>query len=179
MKNLICLLAFLVCIRGAFAQRVLTPTDEGSKVHFVIKNFGLKTGGDLSGLKGSIKFDPNNIALWSFDVTVEVATINTGNKTRDGHLRKEEYFDVTRFQTIRISSTKITATAKAGVYQFNGNVTIKGVTKPLQFSFKVNTSGNGYLFSGDFDINRRTFGVGGNSVSLADNLKVSLSVLAK
>lgn len=178
MKNFVCLIAFLVCINFVYAQKTLTPTDEGSKVHFVIKNFGLKTGGDFSGLKGTIKIDPNNVNLWSFDVTVEASTINTGNNSRDGHLRKEEYFDVTRFQTIRIHSTRITTTS-AGVYQFIGNVTIKGVTKPLQFSFKVNTSGNGYLFRGGFDINRRNFGVGGNSVSLGDNLKVDLAVIAK
>jgi polyisoprenoid-binding protein YceI len=38
---------------------------------------------------------------------------------------------------------------------------------------------NGYLFSGAFTINRRDFGVGGNSMVLADNLQVSLDVIAK
>jgi polyisoprenoid-binding protein YceI len=35
-----------------------TPVDEGSKVHFVIDNFGIATGGDFKGLTGTIKFDP-------------------------------------------------------------------------------------------------------------------------
>ena len=57
------------------AQKTLIPYDQGSKVHFVIKNFGIKTGGDFSGLNGTIKFDQGNIAFWSFDVTVK-ATVS-------------------------------------------------------------------------------------------------------
>jgi polyisoprenoid-binding protein YceI len=162
-----------------FAQKTLTPTDAGSKVHFVIKNFGVKTGGDFTGLKGTIKFDMATIATWAFDVTIDATTINTDNDTRDGHLKKAEYFDVKKYTTIHLISTGIQTTDKQGVYQFNGNLTIKGVTKPVKFLFKVNTSNGGYIFSGGFDLNRRDYGVGGSSVSMADNLKVSLNVFAK
>lgn len=179
MKNLILSIACFFSVNLVFSQKTLTATDEGSKVHFVIKNLGFKTGGDLSGLKAVIKFDLANVAVWSFDATVQSSTIDTDNDTRDGHLKKAEYFDVTKYPTIRISSSKIQTTDQPGVYQFNGSLTMKGVTKPVQFPFKVNTSNGGYLFTGNFEINRRDFGVGGSSVSMADNLKVSLSVLAK
>ena len=179
MKNLILLVAFIFSVNLLFAQKILTPTDAGSKVHFVIKNFGIKTGGDFTGLKGSIKFDLATIASWSFDVTVDAATINTDNDSRDGHLKKSEYFDVKKYSAIHIVSSKIQTTDKPGIYLFTGNLTIKGITKPIQFPFKVNKSNDGYLFTGNFDINRRDFGVGSSSVSLADNLKVSLSVFAK
>lgn len=179
MKNLI---ISLICFFNAgmiFAQKTLQPSDEGSRVHFVIKNFGIKTGGDFSGLKGSIKFDLKNIADWQFDVTVNSATINTDNDTRDGHLKKSAYFDVATYPTIQLLSSTIKAGDKPGNYIFVGNLKIKGISKPIQFPFKVNTSNGGYLFTGDFEINRRDFAVGASSVSLADNLKVSLSVFAK
>ena len=179
MRNLILSISFIFVAGLVSAQKTLTPTDEGSKVHFVIKNFGIKTGGDLSGLKGSIKFDLSNIAVWAFDVTVESSTIDTDNDSRDGHLKKSEYFDVKKYPTIHIVSSKIQTTDKAGVYLFTGNLTIKAVTKAIQFPFKVNKSNEGYLFTGAFEINRRDFGVGSSSVSLADNLKVALSVFAK
>lgn len=179
MKNLILCFAFLFCADNLIAQKMLTPTDDGSKVHFVIRNFGIKTGGDLSGLKGSIKFDMSSVQTWAFDVSVESSTINTDNDTRDGHLKKAEYFDAKKYTTIHLISSKIQTTDKAGVYLFVGSLTIKGVTKPIQFPFKVNKSKDGYLFTGDFEINRRDFGVGSSSVSLADNLKVSLVVFAK
>ncbi len=178
MKNFTYILAFIFSSTLSYGQKTLTPTDAGSKVHFVIKNFGIKTGGDFSGLKGTIKFDPNNLAVWAFDVTVDASTINTDNGSRDGHLKKAEYFDVAKHPTIHMVSSKIT-TGKPGSYIFNGNLTIKGVTKPVKFNFKVNSSNGGYLFTGGFPLNRRDFDVGGDSISMSDNLTVSLSVFAK
>ena len=179
MKKFIAIAAFLFCINDSYSQRILTPTNEGSMVHFVIKNFGIKTGGDLSGLKGIIKFDPKNLSVWAFDITVDASTIDTDNSSRDGHLKKAEYFDVARYPTIHLLSTKISATDKPGIYLLNANLTIKGVTKPLKFTFKVNSSKDGYMFAGEFPMNRRDFNIGGSSVSMADNLKVMLSVFAK
>jgi polyisoprenoid-binding protein YceI len=179
MKKLIWITALVFCLSTSFAQKILIPTDEGSKVHFVIKNFGIKTGGDFTGLKGTIKFDPNNLSVWAFDVTVEASTINTDNNSRDGHLKKAEYFDVVKYSTIHIISTKIQTTDKPGIYLLNANLTIKGITKPVKFTFKANSLNGGYLFTGNFDMNRRDFNVGGDSISMSDDLKVSLSVFAK
>ncbi|MBS1734000.1 MAG: YceI family protein [Bacteroidetes bacterium] len=179
MKNLILAMAVVLLAGNIKAQQTLTPTDEGSKVHFVIKNFGIKTGGDFTGLKGTIRFDKSTVADWAFDVTVDASTIDTDNDTRDRHLKKAEYFDVKQFPTIRMVSTKISTTDKPGIYQFKGNITIKGVSKVIEFPFKVNNSNGGYLFTGTFDMNRRDFGVGGDSVSMADSLRVNLSVFAK
>lgn len=161
------------------AQATLTPVDDGSKVHFVIKNFGIKTGGDFSGLKGAIKFDPNNYSAASFDVTVDAATIDTDNSSRDGHLKKEEYFNVDTYKTLRFKSTKVVKSTIEGRFYIYGNLTIKGVTKPVEFGFGATPKNGGYVFEGNFEINRRDFGVGGSSISMADNLTVSLSVFAK
>lgn len=179
MKKIFIIAAFIFSAFTTFSQRILTPTDEGSKVHFVIKNFGIKTGGDFSGLKGTMKFDLKNLSAWAFDVTVESSTIDTDNGSRDGHLKKSEYFDVAKYPVIRIVSTKFTPGDKPGWYVFSGNLTIKDITKPIQFPFKVNSSKDGYIFAGEFDMNRRDFNVGSSSVSMADNLKVSLSIFAK
>jgi len=60
-----------------------------------------------------------------------------------------------------------------------GNLTIKGVTKPVEFGFSASPQNGGYVFDGEFKINRRDFGVGESSVSLSDNLTVTLSVFAR
>lgn len=175
------LAAFLFgCFTAAIAQKEITPTDNGSKVHFVIKNFGIKTGGDFSGLKGSIKFDPKNPLGASFDVTVNSSTIDTDNNSRDGHLKKEEYFDVKNFPVIHMVSTKVQGTTKPGRYQFTGNLTIKKTTKPVQFQFVAEEKDDGYVFTSDpITLNRRDYGVGGSSISMADELKVTIKVFAK
>ena len=179
-KRLFSIIVLLCCFNGLPAQKAISPVSQGSKVHFVIKNFGFKTGGDFSGLKGTIKFDPKNPAASSFDVTVNAATVDTDNSSRDSHLKKEEYFDVNKYPTIRMQSTRIEGTVKPGRYQFSGKLTIKSTTKPIEFQFTVTEKDGGYLFvSDDIKLNRREYGVGGSSVSLADELRVSLSVAAK
>ena len=172
-------LALLVYSDLITAQSMFTPVDADSKVHFVIKNFGVKTGGDFTGIKGTIKFDPVNFAASVFDVTVDAGTIDTDNSSRDGHLRKAEYFDVDTYKTIHLKSIKITKSSIAGRFYMFASLTIKGVTKPVEFGFGAAPKKGGYVFDGNFKINRRDFGVGGSSVSMSDNLTVSLSVFAK
>lgn len=166
-------------LQPGMAQSVLTPVDDGSSVHFVIKNFGIKTGGDFKGLKGTIKFAPENLAACSFDVTVDANTIDTDNDSRDDHLRQEEFFNVATYKTIQFKSTKITNSTVAGRFYVFGELTIKGVTKPVEFGFSATPKDGGYLFEGSFGLNRRDFGVGGSSISMSDKLTVTLSVLAK
>ncbi|MEO6251898.1 MAG: YceI family protein [Ferruginibacter sp.] len=172
-------LVFLILSNLVIGQASLTPVGDGSKVHFTIKNFGFKTGGDFSGLKGTIKFDPEKFSTSSFDITVDAATIDTDNSSRDGHLKKAEYFDVATHKTIHFKSTKITRSSVAGRFYVFGQLTIKGVTRPVEFGFGATPKNGGYVFDGEFSINRRNFGVGGSSVSLSDNLTVSLAVFAK
>jgi polyisoprenoid-binding protein YceI len=155
------------------------PSDDGSKVHFVIKNFGINTGGDFTGLKGTINFNPADPEKSEFNVSISAATINTNIKARDNDLRKAYYFDVDRFPLISFSSTKVVKSATDGHYFITGNLTIKGVTRQIQFGFKATPANDGYLFSGGFAINRIDFGIGGNSLVLSDNVSVTLSVLAK
>jgi polyisoprenoid-binding protein YceI len=179
MKKIFLLFIAVLIIKAGIAQSTLTPFDAGSKVHFVIKNFGIKTGGDFKGLKGNIKFYPANPAASAFDVTVDAGTIDTDNESRDDHLRTAEYFDATTYKTIELKSTKVLFSKVAGRFYMYADLTIKGVTKPIEFGFGATPKNSGYVFDGEFQINRRDFGVGGSSVSMSDNLTVSLSVFAK
>ena len=179
MKNTLFVAILLFTFISVYAQKALTPADAGSKIHFIIKNFGINTGGDLTGMKGSIKFNPLKPSASSFDVTVDVNTIDTNNGSRDGHLKKEEYFNLEKYPLILLASTKIEATNKAQTYMFTGNITIKGTSKPTHFLFTATPKDGGYLFAGSFVINRLDFKVGSNSATLADNVKVSISALSK
>lgn len=173
------LLPFVLLLSTAIHAQKYTPQDEGSKIHFTIKNFGIKTGGDISGLKGEIYFFTTDLAACRFDVSVDPATVDTENGSRDRHL-KSEYFDVEKFPLISITSTKIDKTNKteSGFYYFTGNLTMHGITKPLAFPFHVEKINDNYLFTGDFEIDRLDFGVGDKSAVLSNKVNVSLSVLA-
>ncbi|MFM9908661.1 MAG: YceI family protein [Chitinophagaceae bacterium] len=154
------------------------PTDNSSSIRFKIKNLGVSVNGSLKGIKGNIQFDPNNLLACRIEVTLDAQTINTGNGLRDDHLRKEEYFDVKNHPSMQFVSTKVTASTKPGTLFLFGNLTIKGVTKPISFPFTAIPQGNGYLFNGEFIINRRDFTIGGKSFTLAYKLTVLLNVFA-
>jgi polyisoprenoid-binding protein YceI len=175
------ILPFIFFITTAVHAQRYIPADAGSKVHFTIKNFGIKTGGDLTGLKGEIIFFTTDLPSCSFNVSVDVSTVDTDNGSRDDHLKDSEYFDAEKFPQLTITSTKIDKTNKteSGFYFFSGNLTIKGVTKPISFPYHIEQVNDTYLFTGEFEINRLDFGVGGNSAVLSNTVNVSLSVLAK
>jgi polyisoprenoid-binding protein YceI len=176
-KQLISLLFFPIILTAGI---LLQPSDEGSSVRFAIKNFGGNVTGSFKGLKGKIVFDAVKTESSSFDVTIDVKTINTGINLRDSDLKKEKYFNVEKFPLIQMVSTGIRKDAgKSDGYVFNGVVIIKGVKKEISFPFTATQQNDGYLFKGSFPLNRRDFGVGGSSISLSDNLTVTLSVLAK
>ena len=168
----------LLCIVNAFGQNY-TPVDAGSKVRFVIKNFGINTGGTFEGLAGSIIFDPANLAGASFSVSVDAKSVDTDLEARDNHLRKEEYFDVEKYPKVSFRSTKITTTNKDGYLFMSGVITIKNISKEISFPFKQTSKDGGILFDGEFKLNRLDFGVGGKSFSMSDELNVELSIFAK
>jgi polyisoprenoid-binding protein YceI len=176
-KKLFLPLAVLSSLCGA--GQSYTPIDAGSKVRFVIRNFGINTGGTFEGLSGAITFDPNNLATASFEVSVEAKTVDTDIEARDNHLRKAEYFDVQNYPRLVFTSTKVTKTNKPEYLYMFGTLTIKGVTKEVKFPFTCTAKDDGWLFEGEFELNRRDFGVGGRSFSLSDELRVELSVFAK
>src|SRR5256885_14054561 len=145
------ILVFLPVLFSFFLlAQIYTPVDDGSRVHFTIENFGIATGGDFKGLSGTIKFDPKNLPMADFDVSVDANTIDTDIESRDSHLKKEEYFDVKNHPKLSFKSTKITSTNKSQYLYMYGNITIKGVTKKVQFAFKATPQNGGYLFEGGF-----------------------------
>ena len=167
------LLLLVPVVLFSFSLSEFRPVDKTDSVTFTIKNFGISTKGEFQGLKGSIKWDAANPSNSSFDVNVDVNTINTGIDMRDKDLKEAKWFDVSKYPTINFKSTSVTAT------NVTGNLTIKGVTKQISFPFSVTPVASGYRFEGAFPLNRRDFGVGGGSFSLSDNVQVMLKVYAE
>jgi polyisoprenoid-binding protein YceI len=177
MKQIIVLILGLFLSIPMFSQS-LTPVDSASEVSFKIKNLGFNTGGTFSGLGGTINFNPDDLDGCSFDVHIDANTVNTGVDMRDNHLRSDDYFDVKNYPQIRFVSVKVTGTKKNGTLFVSGKLTIKGITKDISFPFTAEPIKEGYLFNGQFKINRRDFKVGGGS-TISDNLTVFLKVTAR
>jgi polyisoprenoid-binding protein YceI len=176
MKRTLLLLA-MVCL-ATISRGQYKPVEQSSNLKFTVKNLGFGVDGTFSGLEGNINFDPQNAAGSNFDVTINASTVNTDNSLRDEHLRGENYFDVKDYPKIRLTSGRVAALKKRGMYQLTGELTMKGKTKPVSFPFSATPAADGYVFKGSFKINRKDFGIGGTS-TIADELEVNISVTAK
>lgn len=161
---------------AAFSQQY-KASDEGSSIKFKIKNFGFETGGSFTGLKGTVSFDPGDVKKDSLDLSVDANTINTDNSMRDGHLRKEDYFDVQNYPRIRFVSTSVTVDRNAH-FTATGKLTIKNTTREISIPFTATPKDGGYIFTGEFKLNRRDFQVGGSS-TISNGLTVYFSVFAR
>ena len=110
--------------------------------------------GTIDGFESESSIDLNNIEDSSFKGSVAVETIKTGNFLRDWSLKKSKYFNEEDHPKILFESTSIAKTNSG--FLVDGNVTIKGKSKPLSISFKRNgnqLTGKASLYSSDFGVN--------------------------
>jgi polyisoprenoid-binding protein YceI len=175
-SRIIGLAVFLFFTHVSFGQ--LRPVAKESNVHFTIHNFGFKVSGYLAAPEGEILFNPDDLPKSSFRVTIKTESINTDNNSRDEHLREEDYFDVKKYPQIHFTSSGIRATGKSGAYEALGTLTIKNKSKEILLPFTAEKSGDGWLFSGSFKMNRRDFGIGGSS-TISNELTVQIKVQAR
>ena len=123
-----------------------------------------KVYGQFTDYDGTVSFDEDHIENGNVDVTVQMASINTGNERRDNDLKSPGFFDIEKFPIMTFKSTKI-AKGEGNSFTMTGDLTIKGITKPVVF----NCVSNGFLndgrgnrhagFSAKTTINRQDFGV--------------------
>jgi polyisoprenoid-binding protein YceI len=128
--------ALLMLAPAAFAQGTAAPDNTwtiaplDSSANFTVKHLLISTEhGGMSGMKGTVIYDPKDPSKDSVEATLDVSTINTNNPTRDEKL-KTEYFDVKQFPLITFKSTKVFK-AGTGRLRMIGNLTIKGTTKQV------------------------------------------------
>jgi polyisoprenoid-binding protein YceI len=125
-----------------------------------------KEQGIFHDFSGVITFDPRHPEAGSIDVTVQAASIDTQNNTRDAVLRSDDFFDVERYPTLTFRSTTVHAVS-ADQLEVTGNLMIHGVTKRVTLPVKIigvhNVPGAGDMagFESQFTIDRRDFAVMG------------------
>lgn len=173
-------LAFVLAAYFPARAQEYTPLDSPGSVTFKIKNFGVTVEGAFQGLTGKIQFDPHRPESAVVDVAVEAGTLETGIDLRNKHVKKKEYLDVVAYPRIYFKSTEVKPDDNANTWRLTGDLTMKQTTRKLSFPFTAEPQADGTLvLAGEFKINRRDFGVGGNSLSLADGLTVFLRVAAR
>ncbi len=167
--------ALLLLIGSAFtAVHDFAPQNwqiaEGYNIGFASDD----AGGAFKDFKGTILFDDANPVTSKFDVTIQVASINTGNGLQNKHAKSDEWLDVTKYPTIRYVSTTIVRAGNG--YSVSGNLTLHGVTKPVMIPFTFQKTAKGAVFAGTFTVNRSDFNVGKPGGDVAEKIKIDISV---
>lgn len=175
MKKLLLPLLFVFSINTVFAQVKHSLTK--SSVIFQIKNLGVYTNGSFSGVRGEIDFDPAHLDVSTIEASVDVITINTGNDSRDDHLKSDSYFDVEKYPKITVRS--VTFKHKGG-NNFTGvfNLTIKDKTNQIELPFIYADNGSTATFKGSLKIDRTAYGVGDSSLIMSADVNISINVEA-
>ena len=91
----------------------------------------LKVGGRFREFEGTVQTRQADLTQATIRVTIQAASIYTGNQDRDEHLLAEEFFHASRFPQITFESQEIARSAEGDTYKIAGNLTIRGITKPI------------------------------------------------
>jgi polyisoprenoid-binding protein YceI len=161
-----------------------------SAIHFSVRHMVVsKTRGRFTKFGGQLEFDPDNPEAAKVQVTIEPASVDTADSQRDGHLRSADFFDVEKFPTASFKSTRVEDLG-GDKYRISGDLTIRGVTKPVSFDATFEGSGKDPWggeragFSGGTTIDRRQFGLAWNKtletggVLVGEKVELSLEVEA-
>lgn len=165
----------LFIIIGICASQLLfsqTISSEKSEAKFALSNLGFNTvNGTLTGMEGSIDFNPNELDNSSFQVCVKVNTIKTGIDKRDEHLLGEDFFHSEKYPTICFKSESINKTGTS--YETTGKLTMHGVTKTVSipFTFADNT------FMGSFIMSRLAFKVGEDTSTFSAGDEIEIEII--
>jgi polyisoprenoid-binding protein YceI len=127
-------LAFVFAASPLYAQAAAWRIDpQHTSVQFAITHMAAsKVRGRFNKTTGTVTWDGKDFATAAVEIIVDAASIDTGVKERDDHLRTSDFMHISKYPTMTFKSTKIEETG-AGRVRMSGNLTIRGVTKPVVF----------------------------------------------
>ncbi|MFC4054350.1 YceI family protein [Actinomadura syzygii] len=158
-----------------------------SEVTFVIRHLMTKVRGTFTEFSGTVQI-ADELAASTATAEIKVASIDTRNSDRDAHIRTADVLDVENHPNMTFAATGVRA--EDGEYYLDGELTIKGVTRPVSLAVEYNGvaedpwGGTRAGFSATTTINRKDWGVEfnvplkGDKALLGDKVELNLEVQA-
>ena len=140
-----------------------------------------KVRGAFNEFEGAGYLDAQDPSKSHVELTIKVASVDTRNPDRDAHLRTNDFLAMDEYPEINFRSTAVEKTGETD-YRVTGDLTIRGVTKPVDVDFELTGSATdpwGNLrvgFEGKTTINRKDWGVNWNAALEAGGVLVSEKV---
>ena len=159
-----------------------------SDVSFTVRHMMVsKVRGRFGAFSGEI-VTGNDLADSSVTATIDATSIDTNNEQRDGHIRSADFFDVENHP--RWTFRSIGVRVDGGDLAVDGELTIKGVTRPVSLALEINGfgpdawGGTRAGFSASTTIDRNDYGVDikmpldGGGVVVSDKVQIALEIEA-
>lgn len=178
---LMCLLAL---IASPLATRAQVPVIEIDKANSTVKfsvSASVPIAGTFDQWDASVVFSSADYSAAVLDIKIQAASVNTGSGMKDGKLRGKDFFDVKANPLITFHSTKVLQTGPDTI-EFDGDFTIRGVTKPEKLTFTVTGKGTGAgTIQGTMAFDRKEFGMNSGIpfIKIADRVEVSVDLKGK
>lgn len=160
-----------------------------SEANFQVRHLLTKVRGRFSDFAGTIEFNQEQPERSTVNFTIQAASIDTNEPTRDKHLRSDDFFGVEQYPTITFRSVKITPTGN-NRYDVEGDLTIRDVTRRIvlpvaHLGTAKDPWGNEKLaFEVETTINRKDYGLTWNAALetggflVGDEVKLELQIQA-
>ena len=153
-----------------------------SRVGFVARHAVVtKVRGLFSEFGGTFNLDGEDPAGSTAELTIQVASIDTGSADRDAHLRTNDFFSIQEYPEITFAATSITPESDTE-YKVTGDLTMRGVSKPVTFDVEflgaaIDPYGNQRVgFEGSTTVNRKDWGISWNAALETGGVLVSEKV---
>lgn len=107
-----------------------------TEINFTVRHFFTPVNGTFKVYDVDFRFDRENPENSSVRVSIEVASIDTGNERRDNHLRSPDFFDAETHPTITFESTSVRRVSQEKLVA-TGHLTIKGITQAIELPISI------------------------------------------
>jgi polyisoprenoid-binding protein YceI len=162
-----------------------------TQVQFKVRHMGVSTvTGKFNRFAATFAYDPADPAASWVTATIDAASIDTDNERRDNHLRSADFFAADSYPTLTFQSTRVEP-AGAGGLRVAGDLTIRGVTRPVVLDVRLEGAAPGdggrpiTGWTAEAAIDRMDYGLKWNRLTeaggwvVADEVRIVLEVEAR
>ena len=157
--------AVAVILTGLIFSQAVMAADwlvdyAASHLGFVTSYDEIPIQGRFREFDARILFDPEAPSEGSFKVTIEIPSVDTNSPDRDEGMLESEWFDAAHYPQAYFESMRLQRDQEEDAYTAMGNLSIKGITKPVEVLFRWTQSDASARLSGYADITRGKFDIG-------------------
>jgi len=159
---------------------VIKITKEASSIKFNVKA-SVAIDGTFDKWDATITMTSPDVETGVLDIQIQAASVNTGSGMKDGKLKGKDFFDVEHNPLITFHSTKVVQTGP-DTFDFDGDFTIRGVTKPEKLTFTLSGKGTGTgSITGTMAFDRKQYGMNSGIpfIKIADRVEVTVDLHGK